>query len=116
MSKDKINTKAKAKTTFRYDLLGTIPSETDKEFKTSKLPSGKQVLLSFLAELEDHTKRYAANATALKIKEIFDKARIPVLKHCKISQEVMKLHKKLLDVGKISKDRRDKPKEKSQID
>ena len=43
--------KAKAKTTFRYELLGTVPSETDKDILTSKLPNCRQVIQCFLAHL-----------------------------------------------------------------
>ena len=59
-----MNTKAKSKTTLRYELLGTIPTEDDKYIKTSKLPNVKQVLLCFLANLEQSSSQDAAKTTA----------------------------------------------------
>ena len=45
----------------RYFLLGTTPTEADKDINTSKPPTHKQILLSFLPrkdENHDSTRKY----------------------------------------------------------
>lgn len=110
-----MNTKSKAQSCFRYELLDTFPCENDKNIKTSKLPNTKEVLFCYLAHLQDCPSRVAANVTAQKVAEIFEKARIPVLKTHKVAEEVLKVHTKLLKLGKIPKLRRECPKEKEEI-
>ena len=110
-----MDTKSKAKKTFRYLLLDTVPTEADKEITTAKLPTSKQVLLCYLAHLKDYPSRVAANITAEKVIHIFNKARIPVLQPHKVTEEVLKAHKTLLKIGKISKVKRDLQNEKMRI-
>ena len=102
-------TKTKAKTCLRYRLLGTIPTDADKIILGSKLPTTKQVLLCFLAHLASKTKRDAAKETALTVKTIYDKARIPTLDPSKMFQEVEKLYKSMLSILKHSEERWESP-------
>ena len=110
-----MNTKAKAKKTFRYELLGTVPLETDKDISTSKLPNSRQVLLCYLAHIKDHPSRVAANLTAEKVIHIYNKARIPALAFHKVTEEILKTHKTLLKIGKIAKQRRHCEKESEKV-
>lgn len=110
-----MNTKAKAKTTMRYNLLDTIPCPTDKDINSSKLPTAKQVLLCFLAHLEDNPSRNAANITAQAVLNIYQKARIPALQLHKIAEEVLKLHDKMLANNKIPKNKRNNTEQEDKI-
>ncbi len=60
-------TKTKAKTCLRFRLLGTILTILDTEIKGHKLPTEKQILLSFLALLATNSSQEAAKETVLKI-------------------------------------------------
>ena len=64
----------------RFYLLGTSPTVLDKDIHTSKLPTHKQVLMSFLAHHDEHsgggkttTIREAAKATIDKVIFIYKK-------------------------------------------
>ena len=81
-------TKAKSKSCLRFRLLGTIPTIFDIEIKGNKLPTTKQVLLSYLAHLQSKSKQESAKETAMKVKIIYDRARIPTLDPKKMAQEV----------------------------
>ena len=102
----------------RYFLFGTSASLTDKEITGSRLPTVKQVVLSFLVHhAEDNsTLRDAANATVQKVVPFYCKARIPMIAQQKMTEEVLKLYQEMRSLMKISPARRDLPKEKSRID
>ena len=90
-------TKAKSKSCLRFRLLGIIPTIFDIEIKGNKLPT-RQVLLSQLAHLQSKSKQESAKETAMKVKIIYDRARIPTLDPKKMAQEVEKLHKEMLNI------------------
>ena len=102
-----MNTKTKTNQGFHYEILGTGVFESDKEIKSSRLPTNKQTLLCFLAHSQTVSNREAANATAIIIKDYYDRARIPSIAFCKIAEAVLKLHKDFKDLRKIEKSRRD---------
>ena len=91
-------TKAKSKSCLRFRLLGIIPTIFDIEIKGNKLPTTRQVLLSYLAHLQSKSKQESAKETAMKVKIIYDRARIPTLDPKKMAQEVEKLHKEMLNI------------------
>jgi hypothetical protein len=70
----------------RFFLLQTVPGVTDKVITGSRLPTTRQVLLSFLAHKEDLAKngvsgilRTAANETATQVVQFYQKARVPMI-------------------------------------
>ena len=63
--------------------------------------------MCYLAHLKDYPSRVAANITAEKVIHILNKVRIHVLKPQKVTEEVLKAHKNLLKIGKISKVKKD---------
>ena len=85
-----MNTKGKTNQGFQYEILGSGVFESDKEIKSSRLPTRKQTLLCFLAHSQTVSNREAANATATIIKEYYDKARIPSIAFHKIAEAVLK--------------------------
>ena len=99
-SSSKMNTKTKVSQSFQYELLGCGVFESDKEIKSSRLPTTKQTLLCFLAHFETVSIREAANITANIIKDYYDRARIPSIALNKIAEAVLNLHKDLADVKK----------------
>ena len=72
-------TKAKSKSCLRFRLLGIIPTIFDIEIKGNKLPTTRQVLLSYLAHLQSKSNQESAKETAMEVKIIYDRARIPTL-------------------------------------
>ena len=77
----------------RYLLLGTTPSDTDKEITGTRLPTSQQVLLCFLAHHADRdvTIRTAANLTSDQVLPFYHKARIPVIAATKVAGKVIEL-------------------------
>ena len=85
---------------FKKHLLGTTPTEEDKDIKGCRLPTMKQTLLCYLAHY-DHgnvTKRDAPNLTVEKVLDFYHRARIPTLQKHKMAEEVLKLHKRYRDI------------------
>ena len=86
----------------RYFLLDTIPTNDDKIITGCKLPTRKQVLLSFIAHKEDLREkdgtnskkvlRDAANETAALVLIFYEKACIPILAPAKVSEEILKYY------------------------
>ena len=100
-----MNTKGKTNQGFQYEILGSGVFESDKEIKSSRLPTRK--LFFFLAHSQTVSNREAANATATIIKEYYDKARIPSIAFHKIAEAVLKLHTDFKDLRRIEKPLRD---------
>ena len=115
-SSSKMNTKTKVSQSFQYELLGCGVFESDKEIKSSRLPTTKQTLLCFLAHFETVSIREAANITANIIKDYYDRARIPSIALNKIAEAVLNLHKDLADVKKIQVKDRNNPVPKKRIE
>ena len=99
----------------RFFLLGTSPTILDKVIHTSKLPTYRQVILSFLAHHDELLKpnnkiiRDASKLTADIVAEIYSKANIPTVAHHKICEKIENYYKTLQSLQKIPKEVRDKP-------
>ena len=100
----------------RYFLLDTVPTILDKEIHSRNLPTYKQVLLSFLAHLEDLRKidsnrnlkcvREAAKATVDIVMVFYGKANIPTVHHNKMCEKIENFNKKMQDLMRLSDERR----------
>lgn len=99
----------------KYFLLETNVTTDDIQIKSSKLPTIKQVLLSFLArkqELRSHDKSHkivfkAASMTVdEEIVKIYEQARIPIQDRKNMAHEIIKLYESMENLIRIPKDRR----------
>ena len=105
--------------------LGSVPTLGDKCIHTSKLPSNREVLFSFVIRKEEE---YAKNKTFKssfkaamatvqeEILPIYSRARIPTKSERNIAQGIIELHKKLQDLMKIKKEKREIVKSKEKIE
>ena len=111
-----VATRAEKKECFRFQILGTEPTDDDKFISAVRLPTVRQTLLCFLAHHKSLLKRDAAKMTVDIIQKIYERARVPMLQYHKMVEEVEKLHNCLTDILKIAKDRRESGKSKVKID
>ena len=97
----------------RYFLLGTVPTCEDKKINSNKLPTYKQVLLSFIAtkeEIETRDAKFlrkAAKNTLTQVLEIYEKADIKMKAMCKCEDQVINLFNEfriLVNTPKVKKD------------
>ena len=87
----------------RFFLLGTVPTEDDKEINGTRLPTVKQILLCFLAHhTGSTTKREAANAVVNSVIPFYGRARVRTLAPQKMSEEIEKLLVELKSIMKIN--------------
>ena len=109
----------------RQYFLGSVPTLGDKCIHTSKLPSNREVLFSFVIRKEEE---YAKNKTFKssfkaamatvqeEILPIYSRARIPTKSERNIAQDIIELQKKLQDLMKIKKEKREMVKSKERIE
>ena len=80
---------------FRKFLLGTVPTDDDKEIKGSKLPTKRQVLLCYLDHRQCSTTISKRDASKKKTVDcvipFFQKAGVPTLSKQKMAEAVEKL-------------------------
>ena len=98
----------------RYFLLGTTPTEADKDINTSKPPTHKQILLSFLPrkdENHDSTRKYLywiAEDTLLdrKLVEHYEKLDCKLKSVRSRIEDLLNLYEEMRKLMKIPKKRR----------
>jgi len=101
----------------RYFLLDTIPTDDDKILNGAKLPTRKEVLLSFLAYHETEKNiRDAANKTVDQVQLIFSKARIPTIQNHKMAEKIETLFREMKSLLKINLEKRQNKKQQAKID
>ena len=107
---------SKMLTDSRLFLLGSVPTHDDKLISINKLPTNKQVLLSFIARKEEEyttnkTKKSMSKAAMLTVTEsilpIFKRARIPTKTDKKLSQDIISNYNQTQNIMKIKKANRD---------
>ena len=111
-----VTTRAEKKDCFRFQILGTEPTDDDKFISAVRLPTVRQTILCFLAHHKSLLKHDAAKMTVDIITNIYERARVPMLQYHKMVEEVEKLHNCFTEILKIPKDRRDSGKSKVKID
>ena len=106
-------------------LLGSVPTHDDKLIPINKLPTNKQVLLSFIARKEEEyttnkTKKSMFKAAMLTVTEsifpIYKRARIPTKTDKKLCQDIISNYKQMQNILKIKKANRDFGKAKERIE
>jgi len=109
----------------RLFLLGSVPTLDDKKILTSKLPTNKQVLFSFIIRKEEEysknkTKKSifsAAMGTVLEeVLPIYAKARIPTKTEKNVALAIIQYYEKMQELMKIKKDKRGFGKGKERIE
>ena len=106
----------------RYFLLGTVPTIDDKKIATGKLPTNKQILLSFIARKEELTTkagkylRDAAKDTIQEVLPIYEKADIKMKAKNKCEDDVLKLYKDMMSLVSIQMKQRNDPKSLQRIE
>lgn len=99
----------------RYFLLGTVPTADDKDIKTSKAPTHKQYLLSFLARKDackDKSGKYlsttaVATVSDKKLVNHYEKLDCSLKNTQTRADEVLALYGEMLNIMKYSKQRRE---------
>ena len=104
---------------YRKFLLGTVPTNGDKEIKRSKLPTEHQVLLCYLAHRQCSntiSKRDASKKTVDCVIPFFQKAGVPTLSKQTMAEAVEKLLAEFENLLKIKHSARNSGKPKEKID
>jgi len=106
----------------RIFLLGSAPTSDDKVFPTSKLPTNKQVIFSFIVRKEEEysklkTKKSMFKAALLTVTESIlpiQQSQDSNKKQQKISQEIISIYDQMQNIMKIKKKKREfgKPRER----
>ena len=98
--------------------IGTIPTILDTHFTTQKLPTYRQILLSYMAHKdemnevckEQHQKisRVASKKTVNLVLEVYRSAQIPTIHQTSMCRKIENLYENMRSLKKIPNDRREK--------
>ena len=98
--------------------IGTIPTILDTHFTTQKLPTYRQILLSYMAHKdemnevckEQHQKisRVASKKTVNLVLEVYRSAQIPTIHQTSMCRKIENLYENMCSLMKIPNDRREK--------
>jgi len=92
-----------------FFLLNTSPSILDKDIKTSKLPTNRQVIISFLAHHDKmlgdgkSTITEAAKQTTTIVENLYKKANILTVSHHKTCEKIENYYKEMKTLMEIPK-------------
>lgn len=94
----------------KIDILSSSPTIDDKIIDSSKLPTHRQVLMSYLAyreEISSHKKNHLVACKVCEhVKKHYLRGNIPIIDDKNVIQSILRLHGKFMAVQKVPLDRR----------